>query len=305
VSTDLSLGRAATPRPVAGATAPPRAKRRRPHPGRWFAGRLIGYVFLSLLSLAAVYPLLWMLVTSVKPTNEVFGAGFLPHTWTFDGYRRAWSQLDYAAHLWNSLWITTLTVVAVLALATLAGYSFAKLDFPAKQPLYFGLLSTLMVPATAVIIPTFLELKSLSLLDTRQGLLLVYIGTSLPFGMFLMRAFFETLPDELIQAARVDGAGEFTIFYRIMLPLAAPGVATVLIFQFMTIWNEFLYAQTFLQTPKYLPLQPVIYAVRGQHATDWPLLSASLTMTVVPIIVVYVRMQRRFVTGLTLGAVKD
>jgi ABC-type glycerol-3-phosphate transport system permease component len=301
---DVGISRPSAPgRPVARGAPPTR--RRRHNPRRWLAGRVTGYVFLGLLSFATMYPLLWMVLTSFKPSNQVFGAGLLPHTWTLDGYRRAWSQLDYPLHFWNSLWITSLTVLAVLALATLAGYSFAKLNFPFKQPIYFTLLSTLMVPATAVIIPMFLELKGLSLLDTRQGLLLVYIGTSLPFGMFLMRAFFETLPDELIHAARVDGAGEFTIFYRIMLPLAAPGVATVVIFQFMTTWNEFLFAQTFLQTPDFLPLQPVLYAVRGQHATDWPLLAASLTMTVVPIIAVYVRMQRRFVAGMTLGAVKD
>jgi ABC-type glycerol-3-phosphate transport system permease component len=123
--------------------------------------------------------------------------------------------------------------------------------------------------------------------------------------MFLMRAFFETLPDELIQAARVDGAGEFRIFTRIMLPLAAPGVATVVIFQFLATWNEFLLAQTFLSAPEYLPLQPVLYSVVGQHSTDWPLLTAALTMSVLPIIAVYIRMQRRFVAGLTLGAVKD
>jgi ABC-type glycerol-3-phosphate transport system permease component len=300
MSVDVSVSRARQVGPGASST-----RRRRHNPGRFWAGRVAGYVFLSILAFATMYPLLWMVLTSLKPSNEVFGAGLLPHTWTLDGYRRAWSQLDYPAHFWNSVWITSLTVLAVLALSTLGGYSFAKLNFPLKQPIYFTLLSTLMVPATAVIIPMFLELKSLSLLDTRQGLLLVYIGTALPFGMFLMRAFFETLPDELIQAARVDGAGEFMIFYRIMLPLAAPGVATVVIFQFMTTWNEFLFAQTFLQTPDFLPLQPVLYAVRGQHATDWPLLAASLTMTVLPIVLVYVRMQRRFVEGMTLGAVKD
>jgi ABC-type glycerol-3-phosphate transport system permease component len=123
--------------------------------------------------------------------------------------------------------------------------------------------------------------------------------------MVLMRAFFETLPDELIQAARADGAGEFTIFRRVMLPLAAPGVATVVIFQFMSTWNEFLYAQTFLQNPDYLPLQPVLYAIVGQYSTDWPLVCASLTMSVLPIVIVYMRMQRRFVAGLTLGAVKS
>jgi ABC-type glycerol-3-phosphate transport system permease component len=269
------------------------------------ARRSAGYFFLVALAGATVYPFVWMLLTSVRRRDTVFGGGFLPDQVNFSAYGRAWSQLDYLSHFLTSVVVTSLTVAGVLALATLAGYSFAKLDFPGKQVIYITLLSTLMMPLTALILPLFLQMKALSLLNTRQGLILVYIGLSVPFAMFLMRAFFETLPDELIQAARVDGAGEFRIFWRIMLPLAAPGVATVLVFQFLSTWNEFLLAQTFLQNPEILPLQPHLFGVvRGQHVTDWPLLTAALTMSVLPMVLVYVRMQRRFVAGLTLGAVK-
>jgi ABC-type glycerol-3-phosphate transport system permease component len=269
------------------------------------ARRSAGYFFLVALAGATVYPFVWMLLTSVRRRDTVFGGSFVPDQVTFGAYGRAWSQLDYLSHFLTSVVVTSLTVAGVLALATLAGYSFAKLDFPGKQVIYVTLLSTLMMPLTALILPLFLQMKALSLLNTRQGLILVYIGLSVPFAMFLMRAFFETLPDELIQAARVDGAGEFRIFWRIMLPLAAPGVATVLVFQFLSTWNEFLLAQTFLQNPEILPLQPHLFGVvRGQHVTDWPLLTAALTMSVLPMVLVYVRMQRRFVAGLTLGAVK-
>jgi multiple sugar transport system permease protein/raffinose/stachyose/melibiose transport system permease protein len=123
--------------------------------------------------------------------------------------------------------------------------------------------------------------------------------------MFLTRAFFETLPNELIEAARVDGANELTIFWRVMLPLARPGIATVVIFQFLSTWNEFLYANTVIQTTGKLPLQPMLFTLAGQYATNWPVLTAALTMSILPIIIVYVRMQRQFVTGLTLGAVKN
>jgi ABC-type glycerol-3-phosphate transport system permease component len=122
--------------------------------------------------------------------------------------------------------------------------------------------------------------------------------------MFLMRAFFETLPSELMQAARVDGAGEFALFWRVMLPLARPGIATVVIFQFLATWNEFLYANTIIQTTGKLPLQPVLFSLAGQYSTNWPVLTAALTMSILPIIIVYVRMQRQFIAGLTVGAVK-
>jgi len=284
--------------------AEPGAPARRP---RHLVTRSAGYITLVVISAATVFPFLWMLSTSVRSGNTVFSGGFLPSpsTLTTDAYERAWTRLDYPSHLWNSIYVTAATVVLVVALATLGGYAFAKLNFRGKQVIYVILLSTLMLPITAIIIPLFLEMRALSLLDTRQGLILVYVGGALPFAMFLMRAFFETLPDELIQAARVDGASEFRIFSRVMLPLAAPGVATVVIFQFLATWNEFLLAQTFISAPEYLPLQPVLYSVVGQYSTDWPLLTAALTMSVIPIIVVYVRMQRRFVAGMTLGAVKD
>ncbi|WP_158920727.1 carbohydrate ABC transporter permease [Streptomyces sp. NBRC 109706] len=277
-----------------------RATRRLPRPGR-----LLGYLLLIVISAASAYPLLWMLITSVRPRNTVFGGGFLPEEITFDAYRQAWTDLDFPHHFLITFVITVITVLGVVGLATLAGYAFAHLEFRGKQFIYVTLLSTIMLPVTAIVIPLFLELDAMGLLGTQTGLVLVYIGTSVPFGMFLMRVFFETLPHELVQAARVDGAGEFTIFARVMLPLAAPGAATVVIFQFMNTWNEFLFAQTFLKTSDQLPLQPVLYAAVGQHSTDWPLLCASLTMSILPIIIVYMRMQRRFVAGMTLGAVKS
>ncbi|MGP4111354.1 carbohydrate ABC transporter permease [Streptomyces sp. 4N509B] len=269
------------------------------------ARRATGYLTLVLVSAASVFPLVWMVLTSLRPRNTVFGGSVIPEEWTLRAYGEAWTSLDFPRHFGISLAITVVTVLAVTALATLAGYAFAHLEFRGKQAIYVVLLSTIMLPVTAVVIPLFLELDALGLLDSLTGLTLVYVGTSLPFAMFLMRVFFETLPRELVQAARVDGAGEFAVFWRVMLPLAAPGAATVVIFQFMTTWNEFLFAQTFLQTTSHLPLQPVLFSVVGQHSTDWPLLCASLTMSILPIIVVYARMQRRFVAGMTLGAVKN
>jgi ABC-type glycerol-3-phosphate transport system permease component len=271
---------------------------------RHVAARTLGYAVLIAVSAAAVVPFAWMLLTSVRRSNTVFGSSLLPDHVTLHAYSQVWTQLDMLRHFLNSVLITAVTVAAVLILATLAGYSFAKLRFPGKQAIYLTLLSTLMLPATAIIVPLFLELRTLSLIDTPQGLILVYVGTALPLAMFLMRAFFETLPDELADAARIDGAGEFVIFWRIMLPLAAPGVATLTIFQFMLTWNEFLFANTFMQTPDKMPLQPVLYSLVGQYSTNWPALCAALTISVIPIVAVYVRMQRRFVSGLTLGAVK-
>jgi ABC-type glycerol-3-phosphate transport system permease component len=261
------------------------------------------FVLLPICALM-LFPFVWLLLTSLRPQNTVFSGPFFPESFTASAYGRAWTSIEFPLHFWNSLWITTVTVLGVLLFATLSGYAFAKLDFPFKNTLYLLLLTTLMMPSTALIIPLYLQLKELGLLNTQSGLLILYISGSAPFSMFLMRAFFQTLPDELVEAARVDGASELTIFARVILPLARPGIATVVIFQFLQTWNEFLMANTVLQDTGKLPLQPVLFNLTGQYSTDWPILTAGLTLSIIPVVIVYVRMQNQFVAGMTLGAVK-
>ncbi len=287
------------------ATAVPAPKpvglpRRRRYPfGKTFAT----FILVPLCALM-LFPFVWLVLTSLRPRNTVFSGPFFPESLSPTAYGQAWTLIEFPLHFWNSLWITSVTVVGVLIFATLSGYAFAKLDFPFKNTLYLLLLTTLMMPSTALIIPLYLELKSLGLLNTQSGLLVLYISGSAPFSMFLMRAFFQTLPDELVEAARVDGSSELTIFFRVILPLARPGIATVVIFQFLQTWNEFLMANTVLQDTGKLPLQPVLFSLTGQYATDWPTLTAGLTLSIIPVVVVYVRMQNQFVAGMTLGAVK-
>jgi len=257
------------------------------------------------ISAATVFPLVWLVTTSLRPQSTIFNGPIFPTHLTFAAYPRAWVQTQFLLHFINSLWITTATVVGVAIFSALSGYAFAKLRFPFKNVIYVTLLATLMMPATSLIIPLYLQLKDLGLLNNQGGLLILYVSSSAPFSMFLMRAFFETLPDELMQAARIDGASEFQVFSRVMLPLARPGMATVIIFQFLQTWNEFLYANTVLRDTGKLPLQPVLFSLVGQYNTDWPTLTAGLTMSIVPVIIVYVGMQRQFIAGLTLGAVKN
>jgi ABC-type glycerol-3-phosphate transport system permease component len=288
-------------------SAPARAL---PHPpvrrrrSRFPVGKTFATFVLLPISALMLFPFVWLVFTSLREKNTVFSGPFVPDALTGAAYPQAWTSIQFPLHFWNSLWITSVTVVGVLVFATLSGYAFAKLDFPLKNALYLLLLTTLMMPATALIIPLYLELKNLGLLNTQVGLLVLYVSGSAPFSMFLMRAFFQTLPDELVEAARVDGTSEFGIFFRVILPLARPGIATAVIFQFLQTWNEFLMANTVLQNTKLLPLQPVLFSLTGQYQTDWPTLTAGLTLSIIPVVVVYVRMQNQFVAGMTLGAVK-
>jgi ABC-type glycerol-3-phosphate transport system permease component len=274
-------------------------------PFRFPLGKSFATFVLLPFCVLMAFPFVWMLLTSMREANTIFGGPFFPRKFTFDGYSTAWTSIQFPLHFWNSVWITSVTVIGVLVFATLSGYAFAKLDFPFRNTLFVLLLLTLMMPSTALIIPLYLQLKAFGLLDTQVGLLILYISGSAPFAMFLMRAFFQTLPDELIEAARVDGGSEFTIFRRVILPLTRPGIATVVIFQFLQTWNEFLIANTVLRNTDSLPLQPVLFSLMGQYSTDWPALTAGLTLSVIPVVVVYVRMQRQFVAGMMLGAVKS
>lgn len=267
--------------------------------------RWVNSVILLVISFATIYPFVWMILTSVRESNSVFGGPFLPERFTFDAYQRVLEFTGFLGHYWNSIWMTLVSCLLVLILSTLCGYAFAKLRFPFKNTLYIILLATLMMPGTALIIPVYLQLRTFGLLDNQFGLILVYASGAAPFSMFLMRAFFESLPDELVHSARVDGAGELTVFLRIVLPLARPGIATVLIFQFLSTWNEFLMANTILQTPQKLPLQPVLFSLQGEYSTDWTTLCAGLTLSAIPVILVYVFLQKQFIAGMTLGAVKN
>jgi ABC-type glycerol-3-phosphate transport system permease component len=273
-------------------------------PFRFPLGKSFATFVLLPFCVLMVFPFVWMVTTSLRAANTIFTGPLIPRQLTFDGYETAWTTIQFPLHFWNSVWITSATVIGVLVFATLSGYAFAKLDFPFRNTLFVLLLTTLMMPSTALIIPLYLQLKTLGLLDTQTGLLVLYISGSAPFAMFLMRAFFQTLPDELIEAARVDGGSELTIFWRVVLPLARPGIATVVIFQFLSTWNEFLIANTVLRNTDALPLQPVLFTLMGQYSTNWPALTAGLTLSVIPVVVVYVRMQRQFVAGMMLGAVK-
>ncbi|MCC7206241.1 MAG: carbohydrate ABC transporter permease [Anaerolineae bacterium] len=270
-----------------------------------YAGRSTGYAILIGLTVLSIFPLVWMVLTSLRERHSVFGGPLFPERFTLDAYQFMFNEFHIVDYFGNSILVTAVTVFAVVTLATLTGYAFAHLEFWGKEIIFLFLLGTLMVPPTVLLLPLFLQLRDFGLIDKQLGLILAYIGGGLAFSVFLMRSFFKTLPTELIDAGRVDGASEFGIFWRIMLPLARPGIATVLIFQFSGTWNEFIYAATLIHTPEMRNLQPAIFSMVGRYSTNWPALTAALTLSVLPIIVVYIFMQRQFVAGLTAGAVKQ
>jgi ABC-type glycerol-3-phosphate transport system permease component len=287
------------------AAQPPAAARRRPLGPRVVLRRVLWHVVMTVVSAGAVAPLLWMVLTSLRPENEAIGGPLLPSSIDFAAYVFAWNELEIWRNFLNSVLITGSTLAFTIFAATLAGYAFARIGFTGRNMLFFVITSALFLPGVATLIPVYLELQSFGLLGSQFGLILVYTAGGVSFSLFLMRTFFEALPNELAEAARLDGASEVQIFWRVMLPLALPGIATVAIFQMIGVWNELLFASALVSEPSDQPIQPAANALIGQYSTNWPALTAAMTLSALPMVIAYVVFQRWFVAGLTAGAVKS
>lgn len=261
------------------------------------------YVVLIALTIVEAFPLVWLLLTSVKDQREVFST-FFPTRLDLSNFQRVWVTMDLPRHFANSIYVTALTVVIVVFAATLAGYAFARFKFRGNETLFYIFIGAMMIPSQAILIPMFRFLKDLGLLNSLTGLSLSYLGGSVAFAIFIMRAFFRTQPTELGDSAKIDGCGEFGVFRYIYLPLARSGIATITIFQFMGTWNEFMFSTTFISTPQLKTIQPALYQAVGRYSTDYTALSSGLILAIIPIIIIYLSLQKQFIKGLTAGALK-
>ena len=263
------------------------------------------HAVLVVVSAAFIAPLAWMIVTSLRSSQTALTGPILPRSFTLHAYGYVFSEVGIWRNLLNSIVVTGVAVLLTIAASTLAGYAFGRLGFWGKTATFTLLSSALFLPGVAILIPLYVELQEIGLLGGRTGLILVYAASGIPFSAFLMRAFFEELPWELSEAAKTDGASEFQIFWRVMLPLGAPGVATVATFQIITVWNDLLLANALIAEPASRTLQPAVNSLIGQYATDWPALTAGMTLSAAPMLIAYLLFQRWFVAGLTAGAVKS
>ena len=263
------------------------------------------YLVMAILLLLTIYPMIWMLFGSLKPLGEFYtNIWGWPRTWDWSNFSQAWDDVDLGQKFLNSTIATVGTLIIAIPLCSMAGYAFAKVSFPMRRWIYYFVLAGIMIPFGVTAIPVLSTEISLGLFDTRIGLILIYAAQSLPFGIFLMYSFFQSIPSELEEAALIDGCSRLKAFVRIVLPLAKPGLATLLIFTGISVWNEYLMAsvlihQTSLET---LPLGLVNFTTA--HSTNYPELFAALSIATAPIVMVYLIAQRQFISGLTAGALK-
>lgn len=271
-----------------------------------FLGKTISYLLLLVGSVVSVLPFLYMVSTSFKKHTYVFELPpkFIPSEPTLNNYVTAWTTNNFQLYFTNSFVVSVFTTITVVLVSALLAFAFARFQFFGKNALFYLILSSLMVPSMMLIIPQFILATQLKLLNSLWGLIFVYVSMNISVSTFLLKGFFESLPRELEDATRIDGGGYFTIFFRIVLPLSKPSLATVTVFTFLFGWDEFVWALTAINQPLKQTLPVAINTFHGAHQTQWGLVFAASMFAILPVLVAFVLLQRHFIQGLTSGAVK-
>ncbi len=263
----------------------------------------LAYLVLSTVAISCLFPLWWMFVSALKTKTTIFSDMSLwpanPH---WENFYYAWTKGGFGVYFLNSLLYTVVVVFFIVLFSSWAAYAFSRLNFPFKNFLYLLLIASMMIPIPGAFIALFVLLKMLGLVNTRIGYILPQINAGLAFAIFLLKTFFDKLPRDLEDAARIDGCSRLGIWWHVAMPLARPALAVVIIFNTLMVWNEYLLAMLILQDKSKMPLTRGLMVFQGVHLTDYPLLMAGMTITVIPVIVVYLLMQRHIIKGITAGA---
>ncbi len=263
---------------------------------------------IHLLLVAAVcltlFPLAWMLMASLMPAGEAsaYPMSWLPSTLSLEHYRALFSRLEVVRYILNSTLIAGAVTFISLVVNSMAGYAFAKLSFPGRERVFRGLVATLVVPGQVTMLPLFMLLKYLGLINSFWGVIVP--GMASVFGIFLFRQYALSIPDSLLDAARIDGAGEWRIYRSIVLPLCKPILLTLAVFTFMGTWNDFMWPLVVLTDSRLHTLPVALANLSGEHVQDTELMMAGALLTVLPVIVLYALLQRYYIEGIMVGSIK-
>ncbi|MFX4271984.1 carbohydrate ABC transporter permease [Propionibacteriaceae bacterium Y1685] len=265
------------------------------------------HVVLIIWSIVIVVPVLWAILSSFKTSSEIFASPFaLPAEWSLTNYKTAWDLAGIGRYFLNTVIVVGSALVLVMLLGSMAAYVLARFHFPGRRIVYYLFLAGNTFPIFLAIVPLFFVLKGMALLNTLPGLIITYVAFALPFTVFFLYAFFRSLPDEIAEAASVDGAGLWSTFFRIMLPMARPGLASITIFNFLGLWNQFLIPVAINTKQSNWVLSQGLAAFAGQmgYRTDFGALFASVVITILPVLIMYIIFQRQLQSSVTQGAVK-
>jgi multiple sugar transport system permease protein len=270
--------------------------------------KFFAYLFLIVGALAMVGPFLWMLSTSLKEPGTLFSydriwwRDWVPTQFVWQNYVRAFKAVPFLRFYLNSIFVTACITVGQVGTSAMAAYAFARLKFPGRDQIFFSYLGTMMIPGAVTMIPVFILLRMLGWIDTYKAVILPGIFTA--YGTFLLRQFFLTLPTELEDAAKIDGCSYFGIFWKIILPLSKPALATLTTFTFMGSWLNFMWPLIVLNTHSKFTLPVGLSYFQSLHHTDWNMLMAGSLMMILPILIVFIAFQRYFVEGIKLTGIK-
>jgi N-acetylglucosamine transport system permease protein len=268
---------------------------------------IVSHIVLSLWSIIVILPLVWVFLSSWKTTGEIFSSPLaLPQHWSFDNYVKAWTDSNIGRYLLNSVIVVTCALVLVMVLSSAAAYSLARYPFPGSGVIYYLILAGLTFPIFLAIVPLFFVLKNTGLLNTLPGLIATYVAFAFPFTVFFLYPFFRALPQEIAEAAELDGAGEWRTFAQVMLPMARPGIVAIAIFNFLGLWNQFLLPVALnTNESNYVLSQGMArFASQAGYAVDFGQLFAAVVITIVPVLIVYIFSQRQLQGSLSQGTLK-
>ncbi len=272
-------------------------------PGQ-IVSRILLYIVVTVVALGMILPFIWMLSASVKAETEVFNfpIQWIPEVFRFENYSEVWTRIPFLRYYLNTIIVAvSITGLQVLT-CSMAAYAFSKIQFPERDKIFLGYLGTMMVPFQVIMIPQFLIINKLNLVD-KLGSVIV-IGAFSAFGVFLYRQFFLTVPDSLSEAARIDGSSEFGIYARIIMPLANPATASLVIFTFVHAWNDFLGPLIYLNSDRVKTLQLGMRSFQTQYSASYALLMAAATCATLPVVIVYLLAQDQFIEGIAASGIK-
>lgn len=269
--------------------------------------QIVIYVFLAFWALVVIFPMIWVLVSSFKTDQEIFFSPWTPPAkLMWDNFARAWGKANMGRYLFNTLTVNLPAIFFTLLFSAMAGYVLARYSFPGNRLIFYAFLGGMLFPVMLALVPLFFLLQSMKIIDSHFGLILVYIAYSLPFTVFFMTGFFKTLPTELLEAAIIDGASHYQLFFQIVIPLAQNGLVSMGIFNFLGMWNQYILPLVLLTTStKYVLSQGLAFLAHQQrYQSDWSGLFAAITIVMLPTLIVYVIFQNQIQRGLTVGALK-
>ncbi|MBU2541820.1 MAG: carbohydrate ABC transporter permease [Candidatus Omnitrophica bacterium] len=261
---------------------------------------ILVHLLLISVSITCLFPLLWMFGSSLKTQGTVFSdMSIIPAQPHFENYVTAWREGNFGRYFFNSLIYTSTVVFGIVLVSSLAAFAFSRLKFPGRNAFFIMFLAAMMIPLPGSFVPLYVLMVKLHLVNTRLGYVLCLINVGLSFSIFLLKTYFDKIPKELEDAARIDGCNRLGIYRHVALPFAKPALAVVVIFNALNVWNEYVLALIIFNSKDLMPLQRGLMIFRGEFLTNYPLLMAGLTIAALPIIVLYLLMQKYIVKGVT------